>query len=359
MVGPGRCRFELLMARLLCVGLWLLMLAACQATLSPSVDSAAPVVVLAVEQTEPVGSLDDAADDPAIWVHPSDPQASLILGTDKRAGLYLYRLNGEVMQFLPIGWLNNVDLRQGVTAAGWHGDLAAATNRSDDSVVLFSISALGATQLASFPASEPEPYGLCLATLGGEKLVFVTYKNGAVVAHALRDGWQAPVVGRWKLGSQVEGCVHDDEAGRLFVGEENAGLWTATTRLDGNDLVVDSAVLVDRVGGSTGLVADVEGVALYQRSNGTGYVIASSQGNNSYTVYQRQPPHQFLGRFTIGLGGADAVEETDGIAINSASFGPQYMGGLMVAQDGIRPNGEQQNFKLVSWEHVAEKLRLP
>ncbi|MBP6765575.1 MAG: phytase, partial [Rubrivivax sp.] len=41
-------------------------------------------------QTEPMGRYGDAADDPAIWVHPGDPALSLVLGTNKRQGLLVY-----------------------------------------------------------------------------------------------------------------------------------------------------------------------------------------------------------------------------------------------------------------------------
>ena len=39
--------------------------------------------VIATMETEPVASSDDTADDPCIWVHPTDPSLSLIIGTDK------------------------------------------------------------------------------------------------------------------------------------------------------------------------------------------------------------------------------------------------------------------------------------
>jgi 3-phytase len=37
----------------------------------------------------------DAADDPAIWVHPVDPALSLVLGTDKKGGLNVFDLEGK------------------------------------------------------------------------------------------------------------------------------------------------------------------------------------------------------------------------------------------------------------------------
>src|SRR5438093_13079751 len=38
-------------------------------------------------QTAPVPHHGDAADDPAVWIHPRDPGLSLVLGTDKQGGL--------------------------------------------------------------------------------------------------------------------------------------------------------------------------------------------------------------------------------------------------------------------------------
>jgi 3-phytase len=46
-------------------------------------------------ETEPVPNMGDAADDPAIWVHPVDPALSLVLGTDKKGGLNVFDLEGN------------------------------------------------------------------------------------------------------------------------------------------------------------------------------------------------------------------------------------------------------------------------
>src|SRR3546814_12710561 len=64
--------------------------------------------VTALVETVPAGSYGDAADDPAIWANPGDPAASLVIATDKKAGLYVYDMRGEVVQFLPDGKMNNV-----------------------------------------------------------------------------------------------------------------------------------------------------------------------------------------------------------------------------------------------------------
>ena len=121
--------------------------------------------VAAILETDPVPSAEDAADDPAIWLHPTDVSASRILGTNKRSGLHSYDLKGKERQHLPVGRLNNVDLRQGVPWGESRIDIAAATNRTDQSVTLFQISQDGEVSEITGSRIETgltEPYRICL-----------------------------------------------------------------------------------------------------------------------------------------------------------------------------------------------------
>ncbi|RYE71235.1 MAG: phytase, partial [Oxalobacteraceae bacterium] len=78
---------------------------------APAINSWPAVEVMAAGETEPVGTGNaDAADDPAIWRNAANPAASLIVATDKKAGLHIYTLDGKSRFFDPSGRLNNVDL---------------------------------------------------------------------------------------------------------------------------------------------------------------------------------------------------------------------------------------------------------
>ena len=59
-------------------------------------------------ETEPVETVEDAADDPAIWRNAENPAQSLIVATDKRAGIHVYDLQGKKVGFTPSPRLNNV-----------------------------------------------------------------------------------------------------------------------------------------------------------------------------------------------------------------------------------------------------------
>jgi len=310
---------------------------------------AVPVpLVPAFAETVPAPSLRDAADDPAIFV--AGDGKALILGTDKQTGLYVYDLSGALLQSLPIGPLNNVDLR---------GTLAVATNDLTDHIEVFSIDAAAGTvaHLGGFPTQKREPYGLCIGRNSGGFDVAVTYKDGAVQMFDLPAPASAPFAPRLAatlaFGSQLEGCVFDEDGGRLFVGEEMRGLHVV-------DLAALDAppTLVDAVGGPSGLVPDVEGVSIWRGENGAGYIVVSAQGANRFIVYDRAPPHRPVGAFRAALG-ADAVTVTDGLDIVSAPIGDALPRGLLVVQDDKNTDPPaNQNFKLVDWRAVEKALGL-
>ncbi|MFT7218639.1 MAG: 3-phytase [Candidatus Azotimanducaceae bacterium] len=321
-----------------------------------------PVVFAAVETTA-VETTDDAADDPAIWVNPVDPSASLVLGTDKKAGVAVYRLDGTLKQFVPIGLPNNIDLRQGVIIGDWHGDLAIASNRQDDTISIMSIDANGIELIADFPSVLPEPYGACMGIVENAAIVFVTYKTGEVLAHQLNAIGprfvDETLIGHIAYSSQLEGCVVDDAEGLVYVGEEEKGLWRNSIGLTQGLLFFGPPALVDYVGSQSGIVADVEGVTLYQSDRGN-YVVASSQGNDSFAVYRASTGNEFLGRFRIAPHSrVDGAQETDGIAASSAYLGAEFPEGVLIVQDGFNaPSGSTQNFKIIDWRDIKAAVGL-
>lgn len=346
------------------------LLAACASTpigyepiedLPPETDMSVPAVMAAVETTS-VASKDDAADDPAFWINEMDASSSLVLGTDKQAGLYIYNLSGEVVQFLPSGALNNVDVRQGVSVGQWSGDLAAATNRTDNSITLFTITEGLVAEAGRVPAARNEPYGFCMGDVAGKVMLLVTHKNGAVDLFrldTLEGGAEATLIQTEEMGGQLEGCVFDEPNMTLYIGEEEAGI----TRFD-LDPTTDAPIMnsrrVDMIGSGTGLAMDVEGLTIYRASETGGYLLASSQGNNTFAVYDRQTS-EFLGRFRIAtddVSSIDGAEETDGIDATAVAL-PGYPKGLFVVQDGYnKPEGETQNYKYVDWRDIETALGL-
>lgn len=320
--------------------------------------------VLPRQQTEPVARLGDAADDPAIWVHPERPADSRVLATNKKQGLLVYDLQGRQTQLLESGRLNNVDLRQRIRVGNGWRDLAVATQRDDKTIALFEIDAKGSvSELARLPSGLDDLYGICSARNRDDGLdVFANDKDGRFVhlrltaeAHGSRIQWRADKLRSFSLASQPEGCVVDEPNERLFIGEEDRGIWALSSRAD----VSAKPELVLPVGAL--LKADVEGLAIY-RGQHASWLVASSQGNDSYIVLDAKPPFTPRGAFRIGIAadaGIDGASETDGLDVTSAALGGEYPQGLLVVQDGHKrlPEGPQ-NFKYVSWADVMEALKL-
>lgn len=325
----------------------------------------APTVQASAE-TDPVPGHGDAADDPAIWINANNPAESLVIGTDKKRGLNTYRLDGRLRQSLPVGRMNNVDLRDGFELEGRLVTIVAASDRDRNSIALFAISPdrPDLTDVADglLATGLTEIYGLCMYfdQRQGRFFVIVNDKDGRFQQHELlpsADGKRVGtrIVREFRLTSQPEGCVADDELGWLYVGQEDFGFYRLAAAPDAAaDLVV-----VDSVGKGS-LVADVEGLAIYRASGGEGYLVVSSQGDNAYALYRRAPPNEYVGRFRIVDGAAvDGVSETDGLEVTSIRLPAPYAEGLLVVQDGDNtlPRAPQ-NFKLVPWSEVRRALQL-
>ena len=322
-------------------------LAGCAAS-APRISGLPPVQVSASGETQPVGTnRADAADDPAIWVDPANPNRALIVATDKKAGLHVYDLAGKDIAFAQAGLVNNVDVA---------GDIIVASDRNDGVNAHLAVFRLDAEGPAIMPlgraaAGTGEAYGLCLkkSAPGQPITAALIVKDGSVRVGTLAiDGTPGFTV-QWehKIATQSEGCVFDGDT--LYVGEEDGGIWEL--KPNGNAAIARLVAPVD----NRRLVADVEGLATIDHK-GRRYLIASSQGDNAYAVF-RLPGVEYVGRFAVAAGAFGATSETDGIEAVAGNFGDAYPDGLFLAQDGDNaPNA--QNFKLVRWDRIAAALGL-
>ena len=320
-----------------------------------------PIVQAAV-QSEPVGRQGDAADDPAIWVHPQQPSLSRVLGTNKKQGLLAYDLQGKLLQELAVGRLNNVDVRPNFKLGEQAVDLAVASNRDHNSLSLFAIDRASGELREAGEIATPlkDIYGICLfQPASGELYAIANDKDGTFLQYRLSAPSgiaQGELVRQFKVASQPEGCVADDQRQRLFLGEEDVGVWALDARPE-QPATLHSVI---KVGGL--LQADVEGLALYQ-SSARDYLVISSQGNDSYLVLDAEPPYASHGAFRVSLNaraGIDGASETDGLEVTSANLGGPWNQGLLVVQDGRKRMPEQtQNFKFVPWAEVTQALKLP
>jgi 3-phytase len=331
----------------------------------PSGDPFSGSVAPAVETAAVAGS-GDVADDPAIWVDRTDPGRSMVIGTDKspfQGRLYAFDLQGNILSTSAFGEYNNVDLRYGFNLGGRTVDLVGASNRGTDTIDFFAVDpatreltpvgsvATGLTNIYGFAmgqGSDGKYYAYVSNTVGGEDS-----SNATTIRQFELDGSSGRVSGTavrtFSPGTQVEGMVVDDQTGTLYLAEEDVGIWKY-----GADPAAGTArTQVDAAGGSH-LTADVEGLAIYYGPNGTGYLIASSQGSDSYAVYDRAGSNAYLGSFQVNDGnGVDGATDTDGLDVTNLALGSAFPSGMLVVHDNSNAGAGSSNFKLVPWDDVA------
>ncbi|MEU4264274.1 phytase [Streptomyces sp. NPDC025273] len=154
---------------------------------------------------------------------------------------------------------------------------------------------------------------------------------------------------------QVEGMVVDPANGTLYAGQEDVGIWRIPAGLDGRPVLVDKvreygvpgtydpeteecAPGTDPGFGGKRLAADVEGLTLFREPDGDGYLMASSQGDDTFALYDREvsEDNEYEGgfRITAASGDLDGSEECDGAAVLNEPLGDRYPDGLLVVQDG-------------------------
>jgi 3-phytase len=336
---------------------------------SPPVSTAIPVKPLRATEAVP-----DDPDDPAIWVNAADPARSLIVGTVKVAApngaLAVFGLDGKIRQLLKgPDRPNNVDVEYGLTLAGRPTDIAVLTERLGRRLRVYAIASDGSGLrdvssgtmpiLARAPDNEGAPMGIGLYRRPADGAIFaiVAPKAGPATNYLWEYRLEDDGTGRVKatfarrFGSfsgtgEIEAVAVDDALGYVYYADEDRGIHKYFADPDRPDAATELAYFA-----TSGYQADREGIGIYARPDGAGYIVSVDQlpGESIFRVYKREGepgrPHDHSHVVKTFRVGADS---TDGLDVTSASLGPEFPGGLMVAM-----NSTARNFLLVRWEDIA------
>lgn len=320
--------------------------------------------VTAQVETDVVEDGEDAADDPAIWVDPANPAESKLIATNKGGGMLVYDLSGKEIQNYKLGKMNNVDVRYNFPLGNGKVDIVAATNRSTNTIDVLAINGktgeLKDIVAKPIQAKMEEVYGFSLyhSLKTNRFYALVLGKEGEFEQYELSDNGTGKIEGKlvreFKLATQSEGLVADDEYGMMYIAEEDYAIYKYNAEADGGS---EALATVDIADGRR-LQDDIEGLTMYYAADGHGYLIASSQGNDTYAIYDREGNNQYMTSFTIADGDkTDGTSVTDGIDVMSFGLGEQFPNGIFVAQDDSNMEGDKefnQNFKVVAWEQIAK-----
>lgn len=322
------------------------------------------------------------------------------------------------------GRFNNVDLVRGLRLGGVRTDVAVVSDRGNDRLRIYRIDRdkpggpltdvtdPGARPVFSADQAEinkqKTAYGLATWTdrATGRSYALVSQRNRTRIALLellptaagtvgyrqvrtldLPSSFRLPNGTSWTPCAepgelpQVEGMVVDPADGTLYAGQEDVGIWRIDAGLTGTPLLIDKVREYGVPGtydeqteectpgadpgfGGKHLTADVEGLTLVDEPDGDGYLLASSQGDNTFVAYDRErdEDNEYENAFRIAAASTtlDGSEVCDGAAALNAPLGTRYPNGLLVVQDGQETPGdgdrEATGFKFVDLGEVVDTI---
>lgn len=303
------------------------------------------------------GSIDQ--DDMCVWIHPAEPSKSVIITADKEAEkVFVYDLEGRVLQVLSMPKPGNIDVRYGFPLGGGKVDIVAYLQRKNGHrIIVFAVEPK--TRLLRRVDDNSILTG---KGVGGtlyhsqktDKFYFIktaeTKGKDGIEQFELFDDGKGKITGRkirqWDL-SGCEGAVADDESCALYIAQEDTGVWKVGAEPGEptpGELIIKTW--------KNGLMSDVEGLAIYKSHAKEGYLMVSNQSRNSVKVYQLGKEDTFLGTFHI-----DGAIHTDGIDVTNVCLGIRFPKGLFVCHTDQK--GSNRCPVLVTpWESIAGALNL-
>lgn len=312
------------------------------------------------------------ADDPAIWHHPTRPERSLILGTDKEyqtGGLYVFDVNGRVVQtFSPIDRPNNVDVAYDFSLGGTTVDLAVVTERGRERLRIFSIErstgvlrdVTGATRVfADRAGDEAAPMGITLyrRSRDGAQFAIVGSKSGPDGGYLyqyrlVENGGRIDLrfvrrFGQFSGVKEIEALAVDHHHGFLYASDERAGVRKYHADPDHPQANQEIAFF-----GTEGYQQDHEGLAILDLGDGEGYLLSIDQlsGGSRLFVYDRVPTADGVPPL-VTIVQLDS-DDTDGIEVTTRSLGNRLPQGALVAM-----NSRDRNFLIYDVRRLLEAIR--
>ncbi|SEJ78060.1 3-phytase [Dyadobacter sp. SG02] len=342
---------------------------ACQSNNSTPIHSAAQADTISAV-IQPVFITDTVAhdtDDPAIWINPTDPAKSLIIGTDKDqdGGLYVFDLQGKMQRDKSVTGLkrpDNVDIEYGLTLAGKPVDIAVTTERFTHKLRIYSVPDMKPIDNGGIDVFVGETgegtrdlMGISLyKNRSGKIYAIVGRKTGPTDGtylwqYLLEDNGKGQVkaslvrkFGKYSGLKEIEAIAVDDQLGYVYYSDEGKGVrkYYADPEKGNEELALF---------GISGFTEDHEGISIYQLTDSTGYILVSDQGANSFQIFPREGAsgkpneHTLLRKVTV------KATHSDGSDIVSIPLNARFRSGLFVAMS------DDKTFHLYRWEDIAGK----
>ena len=304
-------------------------------------------------------------DDPAIWIHPTEPAKSLILGTDKNedGAIYVYTLDGKIDTQKTVRELkrpNNVDIEYGFVLNGKEIDIAVTTERLTNKIRVFQLPDMTEIDRGGIEVFEEEKYrapmGIALYKSPTDDLIYaiVGRKEGPTDGtylwqYQLFDDGTGAVRGKlvrkfgtWSGVKEIEAIAVDDVLGYVYYSDEGVGVRKYWADPEHENADNELALFA-----SERFLEDQEGISIYPIDDGTGYILVSDQSANQIKIYKREgesnDPHNHKLIKTVDL----STSNSDGSDVTNTALNEIFPFGLFVAMS------DDQTFQFYAWEDIA------
>ena len=347
-------------------------------------------------ETAAVTGANATAKDSAIWVHPTDPTKSLILGANDTR-LEVYDLAGDVTAQAgvpspgasnpPDGVVTGVDVRSAVSIGGsLAGDVATVVGKSlvrfyliDPATGKLANTTIDAAGVKAETFTTENHSSVCMykSPVSGKTYAFVLANNGEMgqlelipsAANAqkidiamVRGGKAADVT--WDAVPTVDheagGCVVDDESRTLYVSDKTGGIF----KFGAEPTDAKTGTLVDDIANGH-LLAKIQGLEIVKTAPGNGYLMAASFNDapttdpSQFTAYDLATG-AFVRTFKVLDGAADMCQQSTSISAAGGNLGAGFTSGLFVCNDKKnRPtnggnNTDPNNYKMASLDLIVD-----
>jgi 3-phytase len=326
-------------------------------------DTLAPIVPAFVTDTV----LNDT-DDPAVWIHPTDPAQSLIIGTDKDddGGLYVFDLNGKMIPGKTVRGLrrpNNVDILQGISLNGKSIDIAVTTERNRNQLRIYSLPDMQPVDGGGLPMflgdtgiDYRDLMGIAMYKRPTDGKVFAIVgrktgpTNGEYLAqYELEDNGRGILAaklvrkfGKFSGKKEIEAIAVDAENGYVYYSDEQSGIrkYYADPEKGNEELAFF---------GTEGFADDHEGISIYRLNDKEGYILVSDQQRNCFQIFPREGTEENPHHHPLLKVVRTSTDESDGSEMVSAPVPGLFPKGYFVAMS------TDKTFHIYRWEDIAGK----
>jgi myo-inositol-hexaphosphate 3-phosphohydrolase len=357
-----------------------------------SANAAQPTSDLAPASAETAVIAGANATDPAVWVNPTDPAKSMIIGANN-VRLSTYDMAGAVLDqgiAGAAGSFTGVDTRNGVSLGGAPVSVATAVGNGVVHFYAIDPATLALTDVTKTAGGITDPElpkhggsvsNVCMykSPVSGKTYAFVMADNGFAQQLELTEnagkfgitvvrGYTGAASGAWDVAATaVDGCVVDDETKTLYASERGTGIWKFDAEPPATPATPTPGTLIDKPAPDGHLMNTTKGLAIVRTGEGAGYLLASSFDDTltgavdaTFNVYDRGNNNAFVRTFKVTESvTADSCRDSKGIDATATNVAAGFTSGVFVCQDSknrpVTGGGTvEDNFKMVPMDLIAD-----